>query len=438
MVLEFRFQEKVINDSLREHMEIMSKEIIKRLPDTKSVFLVGGIAKGEGGMVFLKNVVSPVNDYDIYLVLEDKASEKEITELQNICAEKIKKCVRKKYNGSPVWKEFDKIVSQIKIDIRIVTPKNISSTLSSLPLLRFYDIKHGALTVYGSDCIKNFPIIMSENMYPPDGFKLLFNECTHLLEVLEEKMFNEELSLSEKFLLNYFISKVYASICTSLLILSKSLKPSMPERVKELESIYEKEFPELYEMLPDLPEIIKEFVNSRKDCNFRSVKKDPITTFFELQKQLDTVLKYYLSKLIKMNSTETWTVISQKICKNLWKSYYSPYIDFILKKKLKFKPPGFLSIIVAFFVRSYLNLRFKRHLKSAKDKIQMSHKIKDVGTGIMSLFPLVFFSISRKGVDKELLYFAEKLFGLKVSDSWEKLRRDFIKIYISYYWQKII
>lgn len=272
--------------------------------------------------------------------------------------------------------------------------------MSSLPLLRFYDIKNGSLTFYGKDPTPAFPVISPKDMHAPDGLKLLFNECTHLLEILDEDVLRENATLNEKFILTYFISKVYSSICTSLLILEGVMKPNINDRVKIFADIYEKKFPEIKKKIPNLPGKIKGFVEIRRDAKFSPALKNPTNAFFELQKDMEVIFRYYLKRMIGVPHNALWNHIYYEINRKMWKVYYSPYIEFMFKKKTGFPLPKPISSVLSYFAKYHLNSKFREHSEGLTYNFRFPREVCDRGLGIISLMLIVFFSKERRGYNK--------------------------------------
>lgn len=416
---------KAINDVIKEHGKLIAGRIIQKFPDTSSVFLIGAMAKGEGGLVKHGNVVSPVNDYDVYFVSEKQAKSDVIKRLEAICANDVKNSIRKKYTKEKIWKDFDRIVSEITVDIR-----RLEDNFTSLPLLRFYEMKRISMVIYGKDVRNMLPDVKGTALMIPDGLKLLFNEMTHLIEFIDERKINGRLSYSERFMVDYFTAKIYSAVCTALLIKSGNIQLSIIDRVKKLKKIYAKEFPSLHEKVPDLPKTIEENVKIRMDSRFLRNGTTRTKKIENLIRDMDIVLRFYLKSIIEIDG-DNWSDITDAVTKNLWKVYYRPYIEY----KLKSLPLTFLTGLFTKLASMRLNMIYSSRCAKSDYKIPIRN-VDDYGTAIMSLLFILFFSMPVKGMSSDLICLLSK-YGINIK-TWNMARAEYIKIYRSYYWQKIL
>ena len=148
-----------------------------------------------------------------------------------------------------------------------------------------------------------------------------------------------------------------------------------------------------------------------------------------LWKDTDYVLKHYIASMLNIEKTFEWYEIAQKLTSELWKHYYPPYLKHILKsKRLGFISNDFFLLLMAKIVKMKLNYQYIKKYKNI-----FNVKFPDYGTAIIVLLILVFFAKK----DMKIRGTIKKIYDMHAK-SWKGYIDSYIRIYRSYYWQKII
>ena len=126
------FQDERINNHIKNDLEIIKKEIFKEFDGVECILLGGGFGREEGSVVVYKSKIQPLNDYDIYIVSENKLNHEKIQLIRSRLSSLIK-------------------IRQIDIDIK--TKKDLQQSKKSIA---DYDLKYASKLIYGNSDILNF------------------------------------------------------------------------------------------------------------------------------------------------------------------------------------------------------------------------------------------------------------------------------------------
>jgi hypothetical protein len=203
-----------------------------------------------------------------------------------------------------------------------------------------------------------------------------------------------------------------------------------------LKDCYKKDFPELYEKIPDLDKKIEQFINWKlkpKKVSNSKVKKE----WFIAKRNILEVSKYFFSRFLrkKLENTEE---LSNAIL-NMKKRFYGPYLKEMIKKKIKIKLN--LNWLFLPIVSLTLTKRYNKRLKEAGIKFKCKSNFISPDLIIFSsLIPLAD-AISENSIDETKLNRAKEILRRVYpakGNSWEEISIDYANAYIAFFLQKIL
>ena len=272
-----------------------------------SVILFGGFGKGEGSIQFINNKPIPYNDFDFYIVSDRKLNNEELNKISMNASKAIG------MGGLEIAYFPEQGYNEKKffhIDVRCIPYNKLNKLMS---IQRYYELKYGSKVIYGERVLDKMNVINSEDIPSSDGLRNLFNRFHQMLLGLYQE-YNED----QRKIKIFWSFKCYLSICEALLILDKNFKSTSKERTKLFSEIYEKNFPELYEIIPTLAEKVKIATNFKLKPFFNV---DHNKLFNTALKDLLIVFEYYIKKMT--NSSD----IEHAINKKLPYIYFKPFLE---------------------------------------------------------------------------------------------------------------
>src|SRR3989344_9261194 len=148
------------------------KSVVLDAIKVKSIILVGGFGKGEGLVDIKKNKITPLNDYDLYLITDKNYNDKYIEDLGVKCSKAIGR------GGLDFVENPGETYDENKffhVDLRVIPYKKLRKLL---PTQRTYEIKYGSKVIYGED-VRN--LIPDVKVPVSEAIRILFNKIDHLL-----------------------------------------------------------------------------------------------------------------------------------------------------------------------------------------------------------------------------------------------------------------
>jgi hypothetical protein len=418
---------EIVDKEVKKHMEIIIEEVKKIIPDVVSIMVIGGLARGEGSFIVEKKEITPLNDYDIYLITKKKIDFDTLKLISENASKKINKKTNFSFSESSSLMEF-------YVDLRNMTVKEIKKVE---PMLKYFEIRESAKVIYGKDVRKIMPPFSLEDIPLEEGFRFLMNRASLLIESFDINNLDE---YDTKKTILYYIGKNYLTCAEALLLLNKKFVSSYEKRAEIFSDCYKKDFKELYEIIPDLNEKVKFFTNHKLKPSKKLFDEDVKEYWITARKDILEVLKYYLSKVYNLHST---TVInfSDNIGR-LNKIFLNNYLEIFLKSKFNFKVPKKIISFISIFGRAYFNyLYYKRELflnKKRDYKVLFSNK--DINIRMYELCPLVLFSINDNlnidsGIFLEAIKKMNKLEKAKLFN-WVDLRKKYSDLFRVYQFLK--
>lgn len=391
--------DKKVEEDLGKIIPVLVEEL-----NPISIILFGGFGRGEGTYEIVDGKIVPLNDYDLYVVTQNKISDERLEQV----GMKTSKMLGK--GGGEFVEDYDKIYDKEKyfhVDLRWLDYNKLGGLKR---INRTYELKHGSTVIYGEDVrekIRDIKVPLSE------AFRYLTNPAGHLLLCMDERRLNNEFKRDEKFYMLHHIVKTYLAISSSLIISEGMFEPNYTDTVKACEKLYEKKFPELIKKIRWALDL-KLSPENRKVEDIRKL-------WFEARDDLTFMLRYLAKKHLNIDSENIEDLVKD-IFKKLPYVYFTPYLP--LPKPLAKK---------AFLSQYSLNMLY--FLKTNQTRVLIPWR--DVGLRIFLSAFLVLHSID----NPELLSPAYKqinIFAPIKNKSWAELRKGLLYGFNKYYSQKII
>ena len=237
--------EKIIDDLNRIRTALLAEfpnEIL-------ALFLVGGLGRGEGGVLFEDNKIQVVNDYDLHMITRIGMGSQKVADV----SEKLSKAINVK-----------------AIDV-FVQPVYASIMLRNTQYC--YDLKHGSLLLYGNKKIFNV-IPSSEKISKTEIEKLLFIRSWCFLGPIEQNFFEgKPLSKTETFFLSQQLAKALLALEEAWLIYQNDYCSLYSEKLHRIKK-YCKDYKAL--------EYFEWATNFKLRPSY-TVNKNPIEHYFEIK-----------------------------------------------------------------------------------------------------------------------------------------------------------
>jgi len=385
-----------------------------------SIILFGGFGKGEGSIQAINGKPVPYNDFDLYVVTEEKLSDEELDRISmnaslaiGMGGLEIAYYPEEGYDSNKYF----------HVDVRCIPYDKLGRLMS---IQRYYELKYGSQVIYGKkDVLDKINEIKKEDIPTSDGLRNLFNRFHQMLLGLQK-----EYNRDQKNVRIFWSYKCYMSICEALLILGDKFPPTIPpttlERSKVFSEIYEESFPDLYEILPNLPEKVQIATEFKLKPNF---KIDAENLWNEALNDILIVFRYYIKRMTDCDD------ISEAINEKLPFTYFKPF----LKEKIGFN----------FWPSQYvLNLGYLNVLRKEKEfYLPPLFQWKDVGLRmILPIYYLLKFKSSNNEeyLDnayeelKKFIRVEEKREDISVDEYFWYLRERVLRAYGLYYEQRLL
>lgn len=418
-----------MDEVIGNHMKIICDEVLSNISGVRSIVLTGGFAKGEGGVrVFPKGrEVFPVNDYDIYVITDQPVPLKTLIKASERAVQRM---------GAPVFSLFSGVTHSFYVDLRCLQ----TSKLKYLPpVIRYFELKHVGRVLYGEEMLNIIPNYTVQDIPSMEGVRLLFNRMGNLVTYFSPKCIKEGI-FDERDFLVYSCHKCLIACCKALLLLSERLGYSDVENMKVLAEIYKNHFPDLYQILPDLPEKVQSSTNFLLIPDFTKVE-DPVQLWLMTREYLGKALRYYVARVLHEEPSweEDWTVFSYKVYRKLGRFYLKPFVRQILGNHFHIPPMEASVVAASLLAKFYINfLQFcEIQRKTGQIRLKTLFNAQTPDLTLYSAIPQILYSISERGnITREMLDHAAEyidmvypLGTLDVNDDldeyWDTLRRKF-------------
>jgi hypothetical protein len=372
---------KEADEKVERDMKVIQEIILKEI-NPISIILFGGFGHENGSFKKIKNKITPLNDYDLYLITKKKISGEVLEKLGEECSFAIGR------GGLEIVENFDKVYDENKffhVDLHCIPYNNLSKLY---PTQRTFDLKT-SLVIYGDkEITKKIPFV---KISKSDAIRLLFNKMDHF--VIAE-------GNSEKIKSIYAI-KGFVDLCSALLIIEGKYLSKAEEREKAFQKL-------------DFPKELKELVNrATKAKLYNGYEIKNVNSFFkESKKWVEWTLKKILREQLDIKS-EVW----EDICKETYRRL--PYFYF----------NDYLGSKFLFLAQYYLNIKFfLEGLRKKEFLLRSLTRWRD--SGIIIALSLILYFL---GKEKESERYLKKL-----TPNTKPLKNRILKLYSIYYLQKLV
>jgi hypothetical protein len=405
-----------IETALAGHMRLIVADITRVFGSNCTIILAGSFGRGEGSVRVErgKNPI-PLNDYDVYVITDEKVDQKIHTEME----ERILKDLSQ-LTGSDLVN--DKFVVGVEVVPRDSLPR-------LLPDISTYEMKTASQILYGPD-VRNLIPVTSKDIALGSGAITLFHRTIALLENVEpehlaEKNYPEETRLETV----RETCKVYTEICTSLSLIGGFYKPSYKERALDFEKQYPM-FPELARIIPDLPRKVSERTAMKIRSDFSRIIDRAPEMWLEARRDLDVCQRYFLSRMLGINFRQPWTNFNREAEKKLKSIFFYDYLSFLLGRRGVRGSPFVCGANIVF--QAYDSYSFNRRLRRfgripVRELFSLNSPLQNIYLATAS----VLYSMRDNGtIDQELLEtgwnYLGKVFRIGVHgmgpEGWRKAR----------------
>ncbi len=264
-----KYNDKRINNEIANQLSVIINEILNYDGKLKlvSIVLFGGFGRGEGSIIVKNDVIKPLNDYDLFIVIKKPINPIQYFRIYSLLS-KLSKTIQQKIS--------------IHADLIPLFYEDIK-TLS--PLIINYEMKYGSKILWGEDIIKQIPNYSPNDILLYDGIVLLFNRMLCLIYGYPKEK-------DKKFVIIQSVKALHAC-CESLLLLSGNYHFSYEERNVRFKIIFPEKFPEIYRKFPELIDYVDKSINFKLHPD-DNLFKYPEQLWEKTVKMYFEVFKYYL------------------------------------------------------------------------------------------------------------------------------------------------
>jgi len=235
--------------------------------------------------------------------------------------------------------------------------------------------------------------------------------------------------------------KTFIEIGTALCILAGKYEPRYAQRAKILENFYATQFPELAQVLPELPKKVTEYTDLKLRSHSPENCEDPIELWFSAQSYLRVALNFYLKRYTR-KSLSDWNALPL-LMRTVARYYYKPFLGPLLHARLHFSN-NFLLNVANLLYQGLTNLEYIYVVALGQRRIHLRPLMRWHISPSLKYFPagaMLLFSLNRDAtIEKDLLQSAaEELrncIPVEISSfdasGWEELRLHFLKAHSLY------
>jgi len=422
-------QDASVNEQIDLQLQLVTKTILKNAPNVRSIIIVGGFGKGEGSIKLTKDgKVKCFRDFDIVCIVDRKPDSKAIEELYD----QIYKSLGVIYPKSSLFPR----AQSFAIDLKFLRKKDLI-----YPDIYFYDLKAASQILWGEDVRRLVP--WTKNDVPlSSGLRLLFEKVCGLLGHFSiAYMQGKTPNFEGKELLVSECRKTFIEIGTALCILAGKYEPRYAQRAKVLENFYATQFPELAQVLPELPKKVTEYTDLKLRSYSLENYEDPIELWFSAQSYLREALDFYLKRYTR-KSLSDWNALPP-LMRTVARDYYKPFLGPLLHARLHFSN-NFLLNVANLLYQGLTNLEYIYVVALGQRRIHLRPLMRWYISPSLKYFPagaMLLFSLNRDAtIEKDLLQSAtEELrncIPVEISSfdasGWEELRLHFLKAHSLY------
>jgi len=414
-----------IDEQIQAQLDVIVKNITAALPDLDiSIVLSGGFGRGEGSIIKSEGgVVTPLKDYDIWILADQKVPASKCRLIQNRVYEELGFL-------NPEGEKFQ--FSKFVIDIESTTINN----LNLYPDIFSYELKKASTLLYGKD-VRVQIAWTSQDVSLASGLRLLFQKFVGLIGHFREEYLSGSIDSAARLQLSYECYKTYVEIATSLCILMGCYEPSFALRARLFREHFKERLIDLYLEVPQLSELVTKGTNFKLKPDLTYLEVDPVLLWDHTRNVLGRVLKFYLNSCLEI-ANDDWINLPKQASRKMSYLYYRPIADAFTNAKLGTTNHVLSAILIALYQRR-LSYAYARKMKEVTNTFYWRSLLQSCSP-TMTVYltsPLVLYSLQATGaVDKSYSEAARKhLRGLiptqRIGDGshWDDLRNAYLLAY---------
>lgn len=407
----------IIEQSLQKQLDIIVKHTVELYGRDCTVILAGGFGRGEGSIRLNKNKTAiPLHDFDTYVIT-------------NLTVNSARHEAMEKALMGELSKVTDTDLQEENFVLGVeVVPRRSLKRLP--PDLSTYEMKASSTVLYGKDVRAEIPVT-KQDIALGSAAITLFHRTTALLKNVEpEFLTSREYPRQRRLETVYECCKVYTEIGTALSLLGGFYQPSYQARATEFAKNFSL-FPELEQTMPDLPPKVLAHTRMKLLSNFSPMIDNPFESWVGARRSLDGVLRFFLSKFLRINIEANWKQLCQRSRGRMRSLFFQDYLAFYLARLGVRGSPLVSAANLAFQAYDYQSFRMKMKRNgacSAMAPISITSPILDVYLASA----LVLFALQDEGdIDRITLdagrdflnrIFCENERGSRLQDVWKRAR----------------
>lgn len=428
--VKYTQQGEEIDQVIQNYLDVIVASLRKDLSTIKGIVLGGGFGRGEGSVENKKGVLTPVNDFELFLFVDQKIPE----EVINMTANKAVESFSFPQKGVPFYHfSREHYADTFYLDIKAFTSRDLKSLL---PMIRYYELKNASTLIWGEDFRPLMPDFSVKELPLAEGFRILLNRLAMLGLYFSSKFLEGKMSTSEKHGFLYIGGKTLVDIPTALLLLNGKFVPSYEARARIFLECYQADFPTLYEQCPELAELVSQATQDKFHPDFGK-EIDPLRIFLNYRDSCFQALSYYLKKMFqKEYEGVDWA--SRKVF-SAGKEYYGPYLRFRY---------GLVKSLVNLFIPVLNLLYFLRLVAQGSFYPRILINTSGPDLTLFSALLHLLFAVEESGtIDRRQLFLARKIlrktypvpvFKEDLKEEWEGLSQVFANAYVLFFYLKIV
>ncbi len=391
-----------VESSIQEQMDVVVKETTRVYGKDCSIILAGGFGRGEGSIRILESGKAvPLHDYDLFIVTDKRWNARDQAHLEQTI----------RMNLSAI-SGIDLNRERFALGLQVIPARSLSRLP---PDLSTYELKIASSVIYGRD-VRPLITIEKGNVALGSGAITLFHRITALLKNVEPEYLRlGDYPSSRRLETVYECCKVYTEICTALSLLGRFYEPSYHERALRFRDNY-RLFPGLQARLPDLDEKILRYTEMKLRSDFSRIIDRPAELWVRTRRDLETSLRYFLSKFLRQDANESWFVFCQTARERLRRFLFRDYISFLLAR-LGVQSPIIVDMANIAF-QAYDSVVFGSKVRKSRGNSSHLFSFTSPILDVYLASLLVLFSISDDGsIDRNLLAIGNQYVGRFFTDS---------------------
>jgi len=278
--------------------------ILDSIKGIESVILTGSIARGEAAYTFRDSELILLSDYDIIVVVKNRALPLAISKSSELEA-LISSRVGRKVSIGAVPRLFWKRAPRTTF---------------------FYGIKRTGKTLYGKNILGEIPINEAHDIEKEDGLSILFNYLNQLLGIYvpSNSGFFQMKSVGNGSILSTS-SRAILSSAEALLVLEGKYDPSLKRRTQLLETEARDRLMSFVQTYPEFPDLLSTALRIRDAPSQDCVDSygNPQDFWFRSKECLLELTRYYLEEHFQIHADENtdvihhYTAIPDRISRNI-------------------------------------------------------------------------------------------------------------------------